>query len=85
VPDFGPFAFLLGLVAMFGGMIVGARRFAARRKREGAWDDNGPIDPSLPPPEFLRVHPQPWGIARPTIESEYPDESDPEDPPDEAA
>jgi hypothetical protein len=77
----GPIAFLVAVAGLIGAAVIGARRFAEQRKREGLWDDKGPIDPSLPPPEFLRVHPQPWGIARPTIESEDEDEDEDEAPP----
>ena len=65
----GAIAFVLVAALMWGGAILGARRFAARRKREGLWNEKGPIDPSLPPTDWLQVYPRPWGIQRPVIES----------------
>ena len=71
---------VVAVMALFLGVaVVGARRFAKRREREGLWDERGPKDPSLPPPDFLRVHPQPWGISRPDIETE--DDEEPDDHP----
>jgi hypothetical protein len=72
--DLGPILFVAAIALFLGGAIIGARRFAKRRQREGLWDETGPKDPSLPPPDFLRVHPQPWGISRPEIETEDDDE-----------
>ena len=31
-----------------------ARRFAARRRAEGAWDASGPLHPTEPPADFLK-------------------------------
>lgn len=67
--ELGPILFLVVLAVLAGAAVVSARRFAARRKREGLWNEKGPIDPSLPPTDFLQVYPQPWGIQRPVIES----------------
>ncbi|HEV8411340.1 MAG TPA: hypothetical protein VGQ30_12585 [Gemmatimonadaceae bacterium] len=74
--DIGPFLLIVVMALFVGGAIIGARRFAKRRQREGLWDEKGPKDPSLPPPDFLRVHPQPWGISRPEIETEDDDDLD---------
>lgn len=60
---------LIAIAAALGAVIIGARRFARRRMREGLWNENGPIDPSLPPTDFLQVYPRPWGIQRPSIDS----------------
>ena len=35
------------------GIAVGANRFAARRRRERFWDEEGPIEPTDPPTAFL--------------------------------
>ena len=72
--DLGPVLFVGVIVVFLTFAIAGARRFAKRRQREGLWDDKGPKDPSLPPPDFLRVHPAPWGISRPEIETEEEDD-----------
>lgn len=74
IDDLGAPLFVLAIALFLGAAIIGARRFAKQREREGLWDEKGPKDPTLPPPEFLRVHPQPWGIARPEIESEDDDD-----------
>jgi hypothetical protein len=73
------FIFPVALIVIFGVVVFAARRFARRREREGQWDSKGPVDPSLPPVDFLQGIPQPWGISRPTIESE--DEGEDEVPP----
>jgi hypothetical protein len=78
--DLVPVLVVVVIALFFGGAIIGARRFAKRRQSEGVWNKDGPIDPSLPPPDFLRVHPQPWGIARPEIESEDDEDEAPEHP-----
>lgn len=83
----GAFGFLIAVAAIFAAVTIASRRYAARKEREGAWDERGPRDVSLPPPEFLQVYPRPWGIQRPTIEGEeeeanqflYPIERKPED------
>lgn len=60
---------ILVMAALLGGVVFAAHRFVRRRMREGAWDEKGPIDRSLPPVDFLQVYPRPWGIHRPSIES----------------
>ena len=53
-------------------LAVAAKRFARRREKEGAWNEHGPIHPTEPPLDFLRL---PGYVARrPTIESEPEDE-----------
>jgi len=68
--ELGPILFILAIAVFWAGATLGARRFARRRKLDGKWDDTGPIDPSLPPPDFLQGYPEPWGVHRPVIESE---------------
>ena len=41
---------LLGLGALWGGLIIASRRFERRRRQEGLWTESGPIDPSYAPP-----------------------------------
>jgi len=68
--ELGPVLFIVVLAVCAAFAIRGARRFAEKRRREGLWDEKGPIDPSLPPADFLQVYPRPWGIQRPVIEAE---------------
>jgi hypothetical protein len=39
-------ALLLGFVLLTGGVLLGASRFEARRRREGKWDQHGPLKPT---------------------------------------
>ena len=50
--------------AIWGGWFVAARRFERRRRREGAWDEHGPKDPTYSPNPNLRA----LGIDQPVIE-----------------
>jgi hypothetical protein len=68
--ELGPVLFVIVIAAFAGLSIRAARRFAEKKRREGLWDEKGPIDPSLPPTDFLQVYPRPWGIQRPEIVSE---------------
>lgn len=68
--ELGPVLFIVVIAAFAGLSIRAARRFAEKKRRAGLWDEKGPIDPSLPPTDFLQVYPQPWGIQRPEIVSE---------------
>jgi hypothetical protein len=55
------------LVTFLTGMALAMWRFARRRRREGKWNDAGPVDPTYAPPNpDLRAR----GIRPPTIESE---------------
>jgi len=38
------------LVICLGGMVLGARRFAARQRRLGRWDEHGPLVETEAPP-----------------------------------
>lgn len=60
------------LMVWWGAVFIGARRFARRRRREGAWDANGPKHPSEPPPGWGSI--PGYVPARPTIEHEHPGE-----------
>jgi hypothetical protein len=61
--------------AFWCGLAFAAKRFARKREVEGVWDENGPIHPTEPPSDFLRL---PGYVARrPMIESE---DEEPEDP-----
>ncbi len=71
----GGIVFLATIGVLFACVVIGARRFVRRRRKEGLWNENGPIDPSLPPPDFLQVYPRPWGIQRPVIETELEEEN----------
>jgi hypothetical protein len=71
----GPIVFLVTIGAIFAAVTMAARRYARRKQREGLWDEKGPKDDTLPPADFLRVHPRPWGIQRPTIETEIEEEN----------
>ncbi len=73
------------LAAMFGSAItVAAHRFARRREKEGAWNEDGPIHPTDPPPGWLnakgfRSPYSPWGAPPPSIvQSEEPPEPEEE-------
>jgi hypothetical protein len=66
--------------AACGAFLIGARRFAKRRQREGLWNADGPIDPSPPPPGWNGV--PAYNSPPPTIETEYEDENDDDNPPD---
>jgi hypothetical protein len=44
---------IVAVAVLLGATAVGAKRFAARRRREGFWDDRGPIEPTDPPAAFL--------------------------------
>lgn len=60
------------VVVAWTALIVGARRFARRRRREGAWDASGPLHPSEPPPGWGSI--PGYVPPRPTIEHEDPGE-----------
>ena len=49
------------------GVALAARRRERRRKKEGAWNEHGPIDPTFAPPD-PDLHAA--GIRLPTIEKE---------------
>lgn len=51
-----------------GAVIVAARRFARKREREGAWDKDGPRNPTPPPGDWGMV--PGYGAHRPQIEEE---------------
>lgn len=54
-------------VALWAALVLLARRFERRRRREGAWNEHGPIDPTFAPPnDDLRA----TGIHLPVIEQE---------------
>jgi hypothetical protein len=57
---------VVGLIAaLWIGVVVAARRFEARRRHEGAWNDDGPIDPTFADPHpTLRAA----GVHLPRIE-----------------
>jgi hypothetical protein len=71
----GAIVFLGTIAVLFASVVIAARRFVRKRRKEGLWNEQGPIDPSLPPPDFLQVYPRPWGIQRPTIETELEEEN----------
>ncbi len=71
----GAIVFLVTMGVLFGGVVIGARRFVRKRRKEGLWNEEGPIDPSLPPRDFLQVYPRPWGIQRPSIETELEEQN----------
>jgi hypothetical protein len=73
--DFGPLLYVIVMAAIFCGVVIAARRFARRREREGVWNANGPIHPTEPPADWLRL--SGYVARRPTIESE---DEEPEDP-----
>lgn len=54
---------LLVPAAIWGIWFVAARRFERRRRREGAWDEHGPKNPTYSPNPDLRA----LGIDQPTI------------------
>jgi hypothetical protein len=69
-----PLAALLVAAVICCGVLVAAHRFARRRQREGAWNADGPIHPSEPPPGWGGI---PGYLAeRPTIEPEDDDDLD---------
>ena len=41
---------LLGIGALWGGLVIASRRFERRRRQEGAWTEHGPRDPTFAPP-----------------------------------
>jgi hypothetical protein len=51
-------------VVIWGGWFIAARRFERRRRREGAWDEHGPKDPTYSPNPDLRA----LAIDQPRIE-----------------
>jgi hypothetical protein len=74
----GPLVPMFVVVAAWCGVVFAARRFARKREKGGAWNANGPIHPTEPPADWLRL---PGYVARrPTIESEDEEPEDPEDP-----
>lgn len=67
-----------GLIPIIAAGLVGAalvhaaHRFARQREREGAWNKDGPVHPTSPPPGWLNPRGfqySPWGTS-PHIESE---------------
>jgi hypothetical protein len=56
------------VVAVCCAVAFAARRFARRRENEGVWNANGPIHPTEPPADWLRL--SGYVARRPTIESE---------------
>ena len=72
---YAPIAFLVLIAFLLGVMIVSARRFARRRRREGVWNAEGPVHPTPPPPDWLL--PEAWRGRPPVIE---PDDDEPTDP-----
>ena len=44
---------IIAVAVLLGASAVGAKRFASRRRREGFWDEQGPIEPTDPPVAFL--------------------------------
>jgi hypothetical protein len=70
----GPLAFAVIVVVIWGGVALAAGRFARKREREGLWNEHGPIHPTTPPADFLRL---PGYVAlRPTIESDDTESDD---------
>jgi hypothetical protein len=67
-PDLGFTIIVVGgaVLALWGALLLGATRFARRRRREGKWDANGPLHPTDPPPGWEEV--PGVGGHRPTIE-----------------
>lgn len=63
------------VVAVCCAVAFAARRFARRREKEGVWNANGPIHPTEPPADWLRL--SGYVARRPTIELE--DEEPPSD------
>jgi hypothetical protein len=45
---------VVAVAILLGASTVGARRFASRRRRQGFWDEQGPIEPTDPPAAFLQ-------------------------------
>jgi hypothetical protein len=45
---------IIAVAVLLGASAVGARRFATRRRQEGFWDDQGPIEPTAAPAAFLQ-------------------------------
>ena len=74
---YAPLVFLILVAAACSALLIAAHRFARRRRREGAWTDQGPVHPTQPPPDWLL--PTAWRGYHPTIESE------PEDSPSDSA
>ena len=72
--DFALTYFFVGalVIVTWAALIIGARRFARRRRREGAWDAAGPLDPTEPPPGWGSI--PGYVPSRPTIEHEDPGE-----------
>ena len=70
------------IAALFGSAItVAAHRFARRREREGAWNKDGPIHPTDPPPGWLNPRAwmySPWGTRPSIIQTEEPPEPEEE-------
>jgi len=62
---------ILGVVS-WAAVFIGARRFARRRRRDGAWDANGPLHPTEPPPGWGGI--PGYVPSPPTIEHENPGE-----------
>jgi hypothetical protein len=76
--EFGPLLWVIVIAAILCAVVLAARRFARRRVREGLWNENGPIHPTEPPADWLRL---PGYVARrPTIESEDEESEESEDP-----
>ena len=68
-------ASLAGILALLGIAFLllrrGAHRFAERRRAEGAWDADGPLQPTEPPKGWLAPRgphgPPPEDVFRPTL------------------
>jgi hypothetical protein len=74
---YAPLVFLILVAVSCSALLIAAHRFARRRRREGAWTDQGPVHSTQPPPDWLL--PTAWRGYHPTIESA------PEDPPSDSA
>ena len=65
--------FLMLVAAAVCALLIVAHRFARRRRREGAWNAEGPVHPTQPPPDWLL--PSALRGHQPTIESDDVDPS----------
>jgi hypothetical protein len=74
-----PLAVVAAVLIMCGVVIAAANRFARRKEREGSWNADGPIHPTDPPSDWLRI--PGYVEPRPTIETEPGTGPDPEPPP----
>ena len=65
------------MVVILGAVFIASILFARRRRREGSWTADGPINPSPVPPDWNRL---PGYVPnRPTIETEFEEDGLPID------